>query len=494
MSTGTAMRTLPQSEEAEEFLLSCCLLDGADVVTRCIEAGIKPGSFYDQKHAIVYECVLDLYNRQAPIDVSVVAEELKTSRQLDAVGGYAFLTQVSSRIPTTAMATYYIESVRALAVRRETIRRGNQIVEDAYAFTGNDVDALVAASREKLAAIAETTSRTKAKVGAGEMPWGEILAFKPGIDPDCLLGTRYLGRTGALVIVAPSGVGKSVLSMDLSACAALGRPFFGLKIAQPLRVLYVQAEDDIGDVAEGAQGFIRYHGLGATEIDQLKQRLRVLRWNDAAGPAFLSRLRKEHAAWPFDLVVINPLFSFCGCSVSDQREMSSFLRNGLNPILNDTRAAAVVVHHVNKPIADPKSRPGDSNTELQYAGSGSAELTNWARAIIALQAVTAAEGIFRMRFAKRGKRAGIVDESGRPTTSVMIEHAAEGLCWVPSSYAIGAKGEGGKFKPRFDLTRACEVFDPSLPWSDNEQAIAIDQDMSRKQVGRYRKNIMDTAA
>src|SRR3954462_1223866 len=97
-------RSLPHSLEAEEYLLSCCLLDGADVLSRCLEARIKPESFYDPKHGIIFERLIDLYNRQAPIDVSVVAEELKTARQLDTVGGYPFLTQVSSRIPTTAQA------------------------------------------------------------------------------------------------------------------------------------------------------------------------------------------------------------------------------------------------------------------------------------------------------------------------------------------------------------------------------------------------------
>ena len=95
-------RTLPHSLEAEEYLLSCCLLDGSEVISRCLEARIRPESFYDSKHGIIFERLLDLYNRQVPIDVSVVAEELKTSRQLEAVGGYAFLTQVSARIPTTA--------------------------------------------------------------------------------------------------------------------------------------------------------------------------------------------------------------------------------------------------------------------------------------------------------------------------------------------------------------------------------------------------------
>src|ERR1043166_4163987 len=97
-TAATIGRTLPHSLEAEEYLLSCCLLDGADVLSRCLEARIKPESFYDPKHGIISERLLDLYNRQAPIDVSIVAEELKTSRQLDQIGGYAFLSQVSSRI------------------------------------------------------------------------------------------------------------------------------------------------------------------------------------------------------------------------------------------------------------------------------------------------------------------------------------------------------------------------------------------------------------
>lgn len=351
----------------------------------------------------------------------------------------------------------------------------------------------IAGRRAPVRAGMEPESWRQPPPGAGMMPWDEILTFKLEVDPDCLMGKRYLGRTGAALIIAPSGVGKSVLAVGLAGCATLGRPFFGLQMAEPMRVLYVQAEDDMGDVSEAVQGLIRGHGLGPDDVMQLRERLRIVRWNDAAGTAFLHRLKQEHAAWPFDLVIINPLFSFCGCAISDQKEMSGFLRNGLNPILNATRSAAFIVHHTNKPIADPKSRPGDSNTELQYAGSGSAELTNWARAVIALQAVPTAEGVFKMRFTKRGTRAGIVDENGRPTTTVMIEHSKAGLCWLPSSYAPSTpKGDRGKFVSTFDLARACEVYDPSLDWQSNEQAIALDQNVSRKSVSRRRELILDT--
>src|SRR3954471_1324014 len=157
-----AGRSLPHSVEAEEYLLSCCLLDGADVLSRCLEAQIKPESFYDPKHGIVYERLLDLYNRQAPIDVSVVAEELKTARLLDQVGGYAFLSQVSSRIPTTAQASYFIDKVREQALLREIIRSATGAVEDCYNFSGG-IDEFVDQVETKIFSVTQNRVSESAK-------------------------------------------------------------------------------------------------------------------------------------------------------------------------------------------------------------------------------------------------------------------------------------------------------------------------------------------
>lgn len=131
-----AGRTEPHSLEAEEFLLSCCLLDGKDVVARCREAGINIDTWYDHKHGIVFDCICTCVDRGLEPDVSVVAEELKTTKQLDAVGGYAFLTQVSSRIPTTAQAGYFIEKVREQSLLRQIIRAGTSTVEECYNYSG----------------------------------------------------------------------------------------------------------------------------------------------------------------------------------------------------------------------------------------------------------------------------------------------------------------------------------------------------------------------
>jgi len=477
------------NHDAEMGLLGCCLVDADSpdsTIGKARAAGITAACFDDPRNARIWTAINRLQDESPPVADWSLAEDLTGRGELDQAGGVPHITELTAAAPTSLRATHYINVVIDCARRRELDRLSAELRE-GIANGSFDVDEAIGEVRAGLDALAAGPAARRDHL----MQWDDLLHFDPANDPDCLLGKRYLGRGDGGVIVAPSGVGKSVLSVGLAASVALGRPFFGVVCVRPLRVVYAQAEDALGDVAEAVQGFVREHQLTSAEIETVRKNLRIVRWNDAAGEVFLRRLRAEHGRHPFDLAIINPLFSYCGCNVSEQSEMSAFLRNGLNPILTDTRAAAIIVHHTNKPPTDGRDRP-DSNTDLRYAGSGSSELTNWARAFIALQPVKGApEGVTRMVFAKRGTRAGIVDNNGRVITSVVIEHSKRGLCWVPSDYQI-AKDTAGKFKAKFDLARATQVFNPDLDWPANEQAIALDQDVSRKTVGRWRQTILDT--
>jgi len=230
-AAGAVGRTLPHSLEAEEYLLSCCLLDGADVVSRCLEARIKPESFYDPKHGIIYERLLDLYNRQVPIDISVVAEELKTARQLDQIGGYAFLTQVSSRIPTTAQASYFIEKVREQALLREIIRSATGAVEDCYGFSGG-IDEFVDQIEAKIFSVTQNRVSESAKqmreptreamnvITKMMMKKGELTGISSGfIELDKLMWGFQ--RTEMVVLAARPSMGKTSLALNFAEAAAL---------------------------------------------------------------------------------------------------------------------------------------------------------------------------------------------------------------------------------------------------------------------------------
>ena len=131
-----AGRTPPHSVEAEEYLLSCCLLDGNDTIARCFEGKLSASVFYVSANRIIYERLTELYNSGTAIDLAVLAEERKTTKQLEEIDGYAYLTQISGRIPTTAQAGYFIEKVRELYLLRELIKVATSAVENCYSFSG----------------------------------------------------------------------------------------------------------------------------------------------------------------------------------------------------------------------------------------------------------------------------------------------------------------------------------------------------------------------
>src|SRR3954462_9010537 len=112
-------RSPPHSAEAEEHVIACCLLDGSDTIARCLEARISAESFYYPANRLLYEVMLEIYVKTPPVGIEILAEELKTRRQLDAVGGFPYLMQVTGKIPTTAHAGYFIEKVREQPLLRD---------------------------------------------------------------------------------------------------------------------------------------------------------------------------------------------------------------------------------------------------------------------------------------------------------------------------------------------------------------------------------------
>src|ERR1035437_3130273 len=226
-----AGRGMPHSVEAEEYLLSCCLIDGADVMARCLEARISPESFFVPAHGIVFERLLDLYNRQAPIDVAVLGEELKTARQLDAIGGYAFLTRVSGSIPTTAQAGYFIDRVREQHLLREIIRSATGAVEDCYNFSGG-IDEFVDQVESRIFSVTQNRVAETAKpmreptreamnvITKMLMKKGELTGVTSGFkDLDAL--TWGFQRQEMIVLAARPSMGKTSLALNFSEAAAM---------------------------------------------------------------------------------------------------------------------------------------------------------------------------------------------------------------------------------------------------------------------------------
>ena len=288
----------------------------------------------------------------------------------------------------------------------------------------------------------------------GDIPepykWEDLLNFKEEADPTTLLGKRWICRGGSALWVGSSGLGKSVLCLQAAITWAVGRTFFGITPkGDGLRSLIVQAENDLGDVAEAAAGVVKALELSSTEMAMVLANVSIVRDCSSTGEVFVDRARRLAEKHRPDLFWVDPLLAFIGGDLSSQETAGGFLRNRLNPLALASQFSWMLIHHTPKPTRDGTGYTGHDKA---YSGFGSSELTNWARAVITLaHAGQDEEGadIYRLEVSKRGKRSGLQQThkqgeiaASRPSAHpcVYVRHSDHGLAWMEA-------GQPAKKKP-----------------------------------------------
>ncbi len=387
---GAVGRSMPHSLEAEEYLLSCCLLDGADVVSRCLEARIKPESFYDQKHGVIFERLLDLYNRQIPIDVSVVAEELKTSRHLDQIGGYAFLSQVSSRIPTTAQASYFIEKVREQALLREIIRSATNAVEDCYGFSGG-IDEFVDQIETKIFSVTQNRVSESAKqmreptreamnvITKMMMKKGELTGISSGFkDLDQMMWGFQ--KTEMIVLAARPSMGKTSLALNFAEAAALpkkGPPaavlIFSLEMGASqlaLRMLCSRARVNMKLLRDGllSKNGEEQNRLLEAADDFSKSPIFIDDSSSISIMQLRAKARRIHARTPLGFIIVDylQLLSPTDPKVPREQQVAEASR-GLKAIAKELDVPVLVLSQLNR--ASEKDNRTPKLSDLRESGS-----------------------------------------------------------------------------------------------------------------------------
>ncbi len=227
-------------------------------------------------------------------------------------------------------------------------------------------------------------------------------------DPNELIKRRFLCKGGAGILAAETGCGKSSFVMQIALHWGAGLACFGLEPTRPLKILLIQAENDNRDLQEEISGVCRGAStvelLSFPQISAAKEAVKVISDSTHAGDGFITMLDRVLEQEPeTDLVIIDPLFSFAGCDLSDQEKVSRFLRNGINPILQKHQAAALFVHHTQKPS---RAAMPNANFNTAYSYHGSAEIINWARFAIILERFKDKDGnfFFKLSAPKRGRR------------------------------------------------------------------------------------------
>ncbi len=128
-----AGRLPPQDIEAEMSLLGSMMLS-RDAIGEVLPVIHRDESdrFYRPDHRRLFEVLVDLYDRNEPVDIVTVRHELQRRSLLDEIGGVEYLATLAESVPSHLNAVRYAEMVRDKAILRELIRAGMSIVEQAY--------------------------------------------------------------------------------------------------------------------------------------------------------------------------------------------------------------------------------------------------------------------------------------------------------------------------------------------------------------------------
>jgi replicative DNA helicase len=125
-----ADRLPPQSRDAERSVLGSMLRDNG-VIGDIIQL-VYDESFYLDAHQKIYRAIRTIYDRGHPVDLVVLAEHLKEQKQIEDIGGYAYLGELWDAAPTAANAEYYAHIVRDKSVVRNLIHASTEILRDSY--------------------------------------------------------------------------------------------------------------------------------------------------------------------------------------------------------------------------------------------------------------------------------------------------------------------------------------------------------------------------
>lgn len=130
MAKETIGKLPPQNMEAESAVLGAVLVnkDAMDKVAEIID----DQDFYRHDHQIIYRAVLRLYEKRSPIDLVTLTNELDNLKQLDEVGGAAYLANLVNTVPTSLHVDHYAEIVKQKAVLRRILEAGQKITSLGY--------------------------------------------------------------------------------------------------------------------------------------------------------------------------------------------------------------------------------------------------------------------------------------------------------------------------------------------------------------------------
>ena len=364
------LKVPPHSLEAEQSVIGGLMLDNrswdniADIVNE--------QDFYRHDHALIFRAIAALADETQPYDVVTVSEWLGSRKELDSIGGLAYLSILANDTPTAVNIKAYANIVREYSILRALIQIGNEISASAYNADGRTSKELLdeaerkvftiaeqgAGNREGFAAINDLLTRAVERVEemykSGEAITGISSGFS-NFDEK----TSGLQNSDLIIIAGRPSMGKTSFAMNLAENAAMGtdNAVAVFSMEMPGEQLALRMMSSLGRIDSHN---LRTGKRLISSVNMLSKAKLFIDDTPALSPtevrARTRRLKREHG---LDLVIIDylQLMQIGGSTENRATEISEISRS-LKALAKELNVPVIALSQLNRSVEQrPDKRP-----------------------------------------------------------------------------------------------------------------------------------------
>ncbi len=224
-----ADRIPPQNLEAEISLIGSILID-PDAIIKVADL-VRADDFYKDAHRMVFETIIELFERHEPIDLLSVGNRLDERGMLTQIGGRSFLAELANAVATSGNCAHYAKIIQKKATLRRLIRTASEITEMGY-DEEKDTDVLLDGAEQKLfnvssnflkqsfSPIRSVLSDAFERIDELHKERGKLRGLTTGFtELDNILAG--LQNSDLIILAARPSVGKTSLALDIARNAAV---------------------------------------------------------------------------------------------------------------------------------------------------------------------------------------------------------------------------------------------------------------------------------
>jgi replicative DNA helicase len=219
----------PQALELEEAVLGALMLE-KEALTKVIDI-LREDAFYKDSHKKIFAAIKVLFQRSEPIDILTVTNELRRNEELESIGGAYYISQLTSKVASSANIEYHARIVLQKFIQRELISFSAETIENSY-DNSLDVFELLDKAEKRLFSIADENIKKDPERAGGLI--NEVIkqveaarSRKTGItgvpsgfsDLDRI--TSGWQNSDLIILAARPSMGKTALALTLACNAAI---------------------------------------------------------------------------------------------------------------------------------------------------------------------------------------------------------------------------------------------------------------------------------